>query len=219
VDLATVGRIFDLMGCRLDLRVEAPFLADRRRQADPAHAHCVAYFVRRLTAAGWVAKREVEISNARSHGWIDVLAYRAADRVLLVVEMKTEIEDLGRIERAMTWYEHEAPLACGRLGWLVRSVVGALIVLDTGATQTRLRLNRDALAQTFPMPPDVLRRIVEFPGVAIGRPARAIVAIDPSSRRSQWLRPTILHGGRGPAAYADYADFMRHLRVAPRPRI
>jgi transcriptional regulator with XRE-family HTH domain len=218
VDLATVGRIFDLMGCRLDLRVEAPFLADRRHQADPAHAHCVAYVVRRLTGAGWVTKREVEISHARSHGWIDVLAYRAADRALLVVEMKTDIEDLGRIERSMAWYEREGPMACRRVGWSVRSVIGVLMVLDTGVTQKRLRVNRDALAQTFPMPPRELRRIVEFPKAAIGRAARAIVAIDPSSRRSQWLRPTILQGRYGPAAYADYADFMRHLRVPPRAR-
>jgi transcriptional regulator with XRE-family HTH domain len=219
VDLAAVGRIFDVMGCRLDLRVEAPFLADRRRQVDPAHAQCVAYVVRRLTAAGWVAKREVEISHARSHGWIDVLAYRAADRALLVVEMKTEIGDLGRIERSMTWYEREAPMACRRLGWSVRLVVGALIVLDTRATEMRLRLNRDALVQTFPLPPDELRRLVEFQGKATSRPARAIVAIDPSSRRRQWLRSTILHGRRGPAAYADYAEFMRHVRVVPKIRV
>ncbi len=218
VDLATIGRVIDAMGSRLDLRVEAPFLADRRRQQDPAHAKCVAYVVRRLMAAGWVAKREVEIGHARSHGWIDVLAYRATDRALLVVEMKTEIEDLGRIERARTWYEREAETAARRLGWAVRSVGGAIVVLDTEATEMRLRLNRDALVQTFPVRPDEVRRFIEFPGVAISRPARAIVAIDPSSRRSQWLRPTILHGRRGAAAYADYAEFMRRLGAAPRRR-
>jgi hypothetical protein len=218
VDLAAVGRVLDAMGSRLDMRIEAPFLADRRRQQEPAHAYCVAYVSRRLTSAEWVPEREVEISHGRSHGWIDILAHRAVDGAMLVVEVKTEIEDIGRIERSMSWYEREAQAIARRRSWTVRSVVSALVVLDTLATESRLHHNRDPLAQTFPVSPEDLFRFIEGPGRLTGRPARAIVAIDPSSRRRRWLRPTILHGRRGHAAYDDYADFMRLRQLGPRPR-
>jgi transcriptional regulator with XRE-family HTH domain len=108
-DLATIGRVLDALQVRLEIRVDAPFLADRRPQRDAAHAYCVAFIARRLMPSGWNVRREVEIQGGRSHGWIDVLAYRQGDHALLVIEMKTEIEDLRQIERSMRWYVREAP--------------------------------------------------------------------------------------------------------------
>jgi transcriptional regulator with XRE-family HTH domain len=212
VDLAAVGRVFDALGSRLDMRVEVPFLADRRRQQDPAHAHCVAYVSRRLTSAGWVVEREVEVSHGRSHGWIDVLAYRQRDRVLLVIEVKTEIEDLGRIERSMGWYVREGHAAARRLGWYPRQSIGALIVLDTRAIAERLRENREAIAQSFPIRAEGLRRLVRGERGLPSGARLAVAAIDPASRRIEWLRPTVLDGRRSPAAFEDYAGFVRHLR-------
>lgn len=210
-DLAVIGRVLDALQVRLEIRVDAPFLADRRRQREPAHAHCVAYVVRRLTAAGWVAEREVEVVHGRSHGWIDVLAYRPEDRALLVIEMKTEVEDLGQIERSIRWYVREGPAAAVRLGWHPRRSMGALIVLDTLATAERLRRNRDAIAQTFTVRADGLRALVTRERSFPTSPSHAIAAVDPLSRRREWLRPTVLDGRRSPAAYEDYADFMRKL--------
>jgi len=94
--------------------------------------------------------------EGRSHGWIDVLGCYPQTGALLVVEVKTEIDDVGHIERAMAWYEREAPSAARRFGWNAHKIVGVLIVLDTRATARRLRENREAIAQSFPTGPSGL---------------------------------------------------------------
>jgi hypothetical protein len=213
-DLATIGRLLDALQVRIEIKVEVPFLADRRRQRDRAHAYCVAFLARRLTMSGWVVEREVEVQGKRSHGWIDVLAYRHAERALLVIEMKTEIEDLGRIERSIGWYLRESQWAAHRLGWYPRQSVGALIVLDTRATADRLRANRDAIAQSFPLRAEWLTRCVRGETATRQGPIRALAAIDPASHRAAWLRPTVLDGRRSPAAYEDHAEFSRRLARA-----
>jgi hypothetical protein len=87
-----------------------------------------------------------------------------------------------------------------------------LIVLDTQATAERLRANRDAIAQTFPMRAEGLTRLIGGERVFPHGASRALAAIDPASRRKKWLRPTVIDGRRGSAAYQDYAGFVRGLR-------
>jgi len=218
VDVGVIGRLCDALGCRLSLRVDAPFLSDRLRQREPAHAACVAYVARRLAAAGWEIRRGVEIVDGRSHGWIDVFGYRPGGDILLVAEIKTQIEDVGNLERTLGWYEREAPSAARRIGWRTRSVVGAAIVLDTSETAHRLRANREALLQTFPVPAIELRRCVDAGRVPVTAPRRGIAAIDPRSRETMWLRMTVLAGSRRPPRYADYAAFMRVVHARDRRR-
>jgi hypothetical protein len=167
-------------------------------------------------AAGWLARREVEIMEGRSHGWIDVLGCYPQTGAVLVVEVKTEIDDVGQIERAMAWYEREAPSAARRFGWNPHKIVALLIVLDTRATARRLRANRDAIAQTFPLRAEWLMRCLRGETAVTKGPARALAAIDPASRRTTWLRPTVLDGRRSPAAYEDYAEFSRWLTLRER---
>ena len=162
-------------------------------------------------AAGWVTRREVEIVDGRSHGWIDVLGCYPQTGALLVVEAKTEIDDVGHIERAMAWYAREAPSAGRRFGWNAHKIVGVLIVLDTRATADRLRSNRDAIAQSFQLRAEWLTRCLRGEAAIPKGPVRALAAIDPASRRTTWLRPTMLDGRRSPAAYEDYAEFSRRL--------
>ncbi len=81
------------------LVTETPLLLDRRRQREPVHARCIGYLRRRLERDGWSVSTEVEIGGGRARGWIDLLAYHPAARILLVVEVKTELHDIGQIER------------------------------------------------------------------------------------------------------------------------
>ena len=122
---------------------ELPHVAGPR-QADAVHASCVAHVVRRLRGNGWDVRREVEIRDRRSSGWIDVLAWDDARRRLLVVEVKTEIRDLGDIERTMAWYEREAPGVARSFGWHSRQTRSALLVLHSRANDERVA-TRDAL--------------------------------------------------------------------------
>lgn len=210
--VAAVAALVDALGIDAELSLRAPFLADRRRQREPAHARCVAYAQRQYERDGWQTAREVEIAHARSHGWIDLLAYRPETSALAVNEVKTEIEDLGRIERTMGWYEREAWELARGLGWRPRFVVGCLLVLDTDRNHERIRDNRLALAGGFPVRAPQLLEWLREPLRPWPRPARALALIDPLRRRDRWLTATPLDGRRTPAAYVGYADFIRRSR-------
>jgi transcriptional regulator with XRE-family HTH domain len=94
---------------------------------DRAHARCVAYVARRLARAGFRVATEVEIGQGRWRGFIDVLAYHPLHRLLLVIEVKTEIVDVGGIDRQLGSYERAAWQAARGLGWRPRAPTGVLL--------------------------------------------------------------------------------------------
>jgi hypothetical protein len=130
---------------------------------------------------------------------------------MLVIEIKTEIRDLGAIERTLGWYEREAWTAGRRLGWRPIQVTGCLLLLATEMNDARIKDNQAALTAGFPVRASELQRILanEVPPWK----ARAIALIDPRSRRRDWLRPSRLDGRSTPAPYVDYADFMRTIQT------
>lgn len=206
----TAARLLGAMGARLSISVDAPFIGDRPLQRDAAHAHCVGHVGRRLAAAGWLVAREVELGGDRSRGWIDIFAFHPATGLVLVIEIKTELRDLGQIERSLGWYEREAWAAARRQGWRPRRVLGVLLLLATDVNEDRVRSNRNVLLSGFPVRASGLSAAVGS-GVAPSA-RRALALIDPRSKRRQWLRPAKIDGRRSPAPYADYADFMRASR-------
>ena len=215
--LSGATRLLEAMGARLEIVIAAPFLGDRARQRDPVHARCSSYVASRLKRSGWLTATEVEVGGDRSRGWIDVLAYHPRYHLLLVIELKTEVRDIGAIERILGWYEREAWAAARRMNWRPRQVIGCLLLLDTGANEARLTDNRATFRAGFPIRAPALRGIVED-GALARRGSRAVAVIDPRSRRRDWLRPSRLDGRSSPAPYADYAAFMRwvpHQRNRP----
>jgi transcriptional regulator with XRE-family HTH domain len=211
----SADRLLAAMGARLVVTVDAPFLGDRQRQREPAHALCTAYVARRLRRDGWEVDTEVEIGGDRSRGFIDVLAYHPPTGWLLVIEVKTEIHDLGAIERSLNWYEREAAKAARRRGWQPRRSVGCLLLLATEANDDRVVANRAPFAAGFPARSRDLTAVVAGEATEITR-GRAVAMFDPQSRRQAWLRPLRLDGRRQAAPYADYAAFMRAARARPR---
>lgn len=215
--LRTAKRLFEAMGARMVLSVDAPFLGDRERQLEPAHARCTAHVAARLRGQGWSVATEVEVGGDRSRGWIDVLACHPTSGALLVVEIKTEIRDVGAIERALGWYEREGPISARRFGWRSRRVTGSLLLLATAANDERAASNRASFEQGFPTRARDLASLVT--GGAVSAPlGRGLAMIDPRSRRRDWLRPLRIDGRRSPAPYPDYAGFTRAIEPRPRPR-
>ena len=218
--ITTATHILESMGARLDVRVDVPPLVAGTRQRDPAHARLSGYTTGRLRHDGWSTATEVEIGGDRSRGWIDVLAFHPVSRVVLVVELKTEIHDLGQIERTLGWYEREAWAAARRLGWRPRRIEGWLILLATEANDARVLANRLSIQLGFPQRS---RHLVDtLDGTAPRNTGRGIAMVDPRSRRRGWCRALAIDGRTAPAPYRDYADFMRPAtsrarRSAPPP--
>lgn len=204
-----VERVVTVMGARLVVGVDAPILSDRRDQRDPAHSRVTEHVAGKLRRAGWLVATEVEVGGDRSRGWIDILAWHEASGVLLVIEIKTEVHDLGGVQRTLGWYRREATAAARRLGWRPRSVLASLILLATEANDARVSANRATFATAFPVRARALMSIVEGgPSLEGTAWAFAVAMVDPRSRRQSWLRPLRIDGRRSPAPYANYADFM-----------
>ncbi len=207
--LGTVQQIAEALGLEVELVARPPQVI-ALRQRDLVHAWCSAHVGRRLRRAGCETHREVEVVHARSHGWIDLIAFDPRTRTLVIVEIKTRLDDLGAIERQLGWYEREALAVADRYGWVPTRVVTWLLVLATEEVDTAIRLNRGALREAFPVRAPAMRELLD--GTAGTLPTdRGLAMIDPASRRVDWLISTRLEGRRSEAPYRDYADAAQRL--------
>lgn len=179
-------------------------------QRDRAHARCVAYVARRLERRGWRVLTEVEVRGPRWLGFIDLIAYHPGEHVLLVIEVKTEIRDVGELDRQLGSYERAAWAASKEHGWHPRAITGIALVLATDENDRRLLENRRYFERSFQVRAKALLELVEDPSSPPSRGSRGVGMIDPASRRRSWILPTPLDGRRTPARYRDRAGYLAH---------
>jgi transcriptional regulator with XRE-family HTH domain len=205
--MATVERIAAAVGLELGIDVRPPvFLTTdaRERQRDLVHGRCSGYVERRLRSTGFETAREVPIEDGRYRGWIDLLAFDPTSGTLYIIEIKTRLDDIGAIERQMTWYEQHARASALSRGWQATRLRGLLVILATEENETAIRVNRDVLDRAFPA------RL----GLTSATPVaeRGLGLIDPRSRRRDWLFRPIADGRRTRAPFRDYADAAAQMR-------
>ena len=201
--LDVVERIGDALGLGLRIVGSPPVLIGPR-QRELVHARCSGYADRRLRADGWLTLREVEIVHGRSHGWIDLLAFDPGTGRLVVVEIKTRLDDMGAIERQVGWYQRLAPAIARREGWSVQHTGAWLLLLASDEVETAVRVNRDVLRYAFPARGPAL----------LDTTASGLALIDPTSRRRRWLIRPRIDGRRTAAPYRDATDAARRFAVA-----
>ncbi len=207
----TASRILDALRIRVTINLTAPTILGGGRQHDAAHARCVAFVARRLRALGWLVETEVMIVGSSAFGWIDIAALRPGDRTLLVIEIKTELRDIGAAMRQQAWYEREARSMAQGFGWSPRRVVGALLVLATEDNVGRLAGNRDLLRDKFSLPASELGRMIAGDIGYLSAP-RGLAMIDPLQRRAAWVLRSPLDGWSATPRYANYRAFMAAMR-------
>jgi transcriptional regulator with XRE-family HTH domain len=210
VSLATIDRLFTVLGIRYRLDADLPTVATRQR--DLVHAWMNGSLRRRLTREAFEVRGEVEVGGDRSRGWIDVLAWRPADRLLLVGEVKSDLVDIGDLERQVGWYERAASAAARRYGWRPARVIAAVFLLETEANDQRVQDNARLLAQAFPGRAVAFQRVLDG---GLPNERRFLVMIDPASRAASWVLPTKVDRRRRTAPYIDYADAANRARRRP----
>lgn len=210
-DLDMVERIARAMDVRLGLDLRRPVVLGTARESDLLHARCSGHAGRRLASAGLQVAREVGIVDGRMRGWIDLLAFDTRTGRLLIIEIKTAIDDVGVIERQIDWYERGAISAARDRGWDVHGVTSWLLVLATEEVDAALARQRDVFAAAFPERAATMRAMLTS-GMQGGR---GLALIDPARRRSEWLLSTRLDGRRTAAPYLDRADAIRRLAPSP----
>ncbi len=203
--LDTVERLCGALDAELVVEIRPARLVGLADQSDPAHSVCSGVVRRLLERVGWLVASEVEFVTGRTHGFIDLLAYDPVRRRLLVIEIKTELRDVGALERQLGWYLREARGAAARLGWRPVVVEGLVVVLATAAVDSVVLANREALKAAF----SVRGRAVY---AALDRKAdlggRGLVMLDPLRRGRAGLLRLAADGRRTAAPYRDYAQFV-----------
>ena len=211
--LDVIVRLATALGLELELAFRAPVIVGDRRQRDAVHARCSGYVDRRLREAGWETAREVAVVDGRWRGWIDLLAFDPRTGTLIVIEIKTVIDDVGALERQVGWYERMARRVARDRGWRPRRIVTWLLVLSSERNEQSMTQNRDVFDRTFPVGAPAMAELVEDPG-ANWPSGRAVALIDPARRRRTWLVRPRIDGGRSPSPYRDYRGAAASLAVS-----
>lgn len=218
-----MDRIAEVLGLRLHLTATPTVITLEAAVRDAVHARCLAYVIRRLAAAGWLVLRELPIEDGRYRGWIDAIAFDPRSGTLLIIEVKTVLDDTGRLERQVGWYERvvraNVPTA-----WHVTSVSVWITLLASAENDAAVARNHDALVQAFPARAPSMRSLLARTAATSEPDAstqtdppatgqHGLALIDPRSRRRDWLIPTRLDGRRSPAPFQDLATARRTLGV------
>ncbi len=207
------ARLLDVLGVRLDVAIRPPVLLGDPGQRDTAHARVIAYATRHLEREGIVTEREVPIGADRVRGWIDILGSDVRRDVLMIGEGKGDMDDVGALERQISWYEREAPHVARRLGWPVhRHRITIVAMLATRRNVEVVRANRDILRDRFDGSAAELRAILA--GTVRPRTGRFLAFVDPLRRGPGWLIGTPLERGRPVVRYADARSLVERLRAA-----
>jgi transcriptional regulator with XRE-family HTH domain len=103
-----------------------------------------------LTAAGWEVVPERSFSIWGERGVIDLLAWHAATRSLLVVELKTEIVEVQRLIGTVDRYRRLAPQVVRDPGWEPLIVAAWVAVAESPTNRRRLGEHASVLRAAFP---------------------------------------------------------------------
>lgn len=155
------------VGARFDLRLPLEWKARRgghHQLTDTGHAALVERLAEWLTECGWIVRVE-EISAA---GSIDVLAFHAPSRTLLVVEVKTQIVDIQKTFRELGYRQASARQAAEALGWDPSTISVLLVVGDTSAQRRLVKRHEHLFAARFPTQGWDARHWIAAPGGSTG---------------------------------------------------
>jgi hypothetical protein len=138
--LSVLRRCLAVLEVRLDL-VPGWRGANLSRLRDATHAALQAVWKLRLERWGWQVWVEVSFNHFGDRGRIDLLAWHPVHRLVLVVEVKSEIDDAQALLGGLDVKCRVAPMVVRRLGLGPGAAVVPFVVVGDGST-SRDRLRR-----------------------------------------------------------------------------
>ena len=110
---------------------------DLDRMLNARHANRAERAIAWLTSLGpWVVRPEVSFAFDRERGIVDLLAWWPDRRALLIVELKTDIVDVGELVGTFRRKLRLARRIAADQGWHP-DVIGACLLIDEGRTNRR----------------------------------------------------------------------------------
>ena len=159
---------------------------DVDRLLDRAHAGLGERVTHLSTENGWEVMPEVTFSEFGERGSIDILAWHPASRVLLVIELKSELTSIEETLRRHDVKVRLAPkIAQERWGWRPLTVARLLVFRDSRTARHHVGLHPALFASLYPDRNVAIRAFLRNPSSGPpGRPVGGILflsEIDPAS--------------------------------------
>lgn len=163
VSVATFRAVARALGVTADIGVRWRG-AELDRVIGAAHAELHEALARFLSRKPeWEWRSEVSFAVYGERGVIDILAWHAATRSLLIIELKTELADPQLLVATMDRRVRLARRIVGRFGW-DPATVSAWVVLSEGSTNRRcVERHRHLLRGAFPADGHAVRRWLAAP--------------------------------------------------------
>lgn len=109
-----------------------------RRLTDERHARLQNWLVGVLRQHGWSVLVEHSFNHYGDRGRIDVLAHHPIDNALVVVEIKTRIDDVGDVLGRLDIKRRVAPILAREQRWPLSAVVPMLLILEGRTNRRRI---------------------------------------------------------------------------------
>jgi transcriptional regulator with XRE-family HTH domain len=190
VPLRTLRRVAAVLDIRLGIlaRWRAGEL-DRLVNARHSALHeSVARFFAGL--GGWQAVPEVSFSIWGERGVIDILAWHAPSRSLLVIELKTDIVDVQALVGDVDRKHRLAKTIAAQRGWEAASVSSWVLVASSKTNERRIAAHRTMLRAAFPEDGHTIRRWLADPARSVRGLSSWTDGTRRSARPSRPIRPT-----------------------------
>lgn len=165
--LGVIRAVAAALGADVDIRIRWQG-ADLDRITGAAHAELhesiAAYLVR---WPEWTWRPEVSFSIWGERGVIDIVAWHAGSRSLLIIELKTELADPQDLVATMGRRVRLGREIARGLGWHPTSVSAWVIVTESSTNRRRVARHARLLRTAFPADGHAIRRWLRAPAGSI----------------------------------------------------
>jgi hypothetical protein len=149
IPIAKLDRVAAAVGARFDPRLSWNGEA-LDRLLDAAHAGLVESVVARVGALGWEVAAEVTFAIYGERGSVDVLAWHAATRVILVIEVKSVIPDMQAMLGSLDRKVRLATQIGSSRGWAPVAVARLLAIGESRTARRRVERVATTLLAEYP---------------------------------------------------------------------
>jgi transcriptional regulator with XRE-family HTH domain len=158
----TLEKLAAALGSRVSVRMlwQGEEL-DRLLDAD--HAALVDEVVRRLVRLGWEVRPEQTFAIRGERGSIDILAFHAGSRQLLVIEVKSVVPDIQAMLTGLDRKARLGPLVARDLGWLPIGTSRLLVLPDDRTARRRIERFSATIDRVLPARTIEVRRWLRAP--------------------------------------------------------
>ena len=143
---------------------------------------------RLLLDAGWKVRPEVSFSHFGERGVVDLLAWHAGLRTLLLVELKTELADINDLLAVSNRRRRLARVIAEPFGWEPAAVAQWVVLAPSRTNSRRVTEHRAMLRAAFPADGRSVAGWLARPATALS--ALWFLPISQESRRGRAASPT-----------------------------